>query len=605
MATNKGKQEEVLTPYVIDGVPVMVTEKDFGFVQRKTKQAFSVFSGTLYKPEHKGADSLIAHTALSYLKQKFGPDFKMFHGASLEEVHAFIERIMEWEDVTIYPHEDIQYIIMTSMKNEKGIDMEIDFQIFLSGKIITSSVTINILNRAGFRDIDADLTATMDYYASLQAKEVPGSDKAKMVKPEFIADQKLAFGANVVRRKSSVQLSADYAQAAYGLLKETGRSFNPSMNILNEMILVKNKLGMTEEDCQMFSKAASKLHAMALNNIETISKYRDNIQRRAIYELGKRNFKNSTMAANLPNPSQSPDVWRKELMKHAYELWTHTLSEGDRKSLMNQVMTKSEAEYIAMMNDTNNTQLALALAKACENLGENAVMKMAVAEYIRKYSDPEENERGFSILWNIFEDGLVQALHEYEHMDKDVFVYNPPVTELFGFFVHPDADVRAQGLQEVLALKAGDIVTVKPHGDDMVLELKAGLFIAKNKKTLSAFPLAPQGHYFQAEVDFVNPKQQATEGLSIKLRNVKHIAPQQLGFQLTEQAYEFVQSVIAQHGDEQPFFVQEFYVFNQTLHMVVNGAPVPISLVNEQVQASPEPQRVNPSSLKDRMFYCQ
>lgn len=614
----QNNQTETLQSYTFDGVEVTLTQSDLKFAQKMITQAFPVYSGIFQDANPKGAESFVAYQTLGYLRQKFGADFKMFHGADIEEVQAFVLEAAKDPSIIVYPSED-QFILMTHIKNRQGYEMEVNLQIFLSGPIITSSAIVNILSHAGFRDIEKDLDATIAYYSDLDAKNSSGgSTKAKMVKPNFIADQKLAYGANVVRRKSSVQLSTDYAQAAYGLLKSTGRTFKPTMNILNEMIAVKNKLGMTDEECDFFSAKADGLRSKAQFELDQINEYRKAIEFRAKELLGSRSFKNTRQGARLLAAGVPEHIYEGEMKKYGRQLWAQSLSEGDRKSLMKEAMTDREAEEIAVMNEEYSAKRAIALQQQCEGLGENALVKMAVAEYIRKYSDAKPDESGFSIFWDIFEDGIVQALHIYENLDKDVFVYEAPAAEFSAFFGNPELETRLKAVEEIKAFKAGDVVVVKPFNGVMALELKAGLFVPQNKKTLMAFPLAPEGHYFEATVVSVNKGQKGTEGISIRLSNVKHHGGEQAvevpqpkqelqkhAFTLTQQAQAFVKQVVAEHGDEMPFLLQEFYVLGGALQMVVGGKLMPVSEVNPSlVSETAQPMAIKAVKVEADVIYC-
>lgn len=610
---NAPQSEVEYKTVTIGQTAIKYEEKDIPTLSLAKQQTFSVSSYLFQEADPQGVDAILGYTTLNYLKSFFGSDFAMPHGTSVEDAKAFVDKV-KWMGLNVYEDED-QYIIAFDMENKDGQTMQIKLQLFLSGRVVTSAAFVEILHQDGFRDVEAELERTIAYY-ELLGKGDASNVKASMVRPSFIADQKLNYHFNVVRRKSSVQLSTDYAQASFALLSGLSRYLNPNMNILAEMIAVKNKLGMTEDDCKQFSEAANGLQAEAINAMKVIEDYRKGIERRAIEKLGLMEFPRSKEGQLTDLDEYSPEYLRLA-RSYGLEIWKERFTQGDKKSFINQVQTDTERDELAMLNEEYSVQLAQELRKACDGLGENAMMKMAVAEYIRKYADPSDTAQGFKMFWDIFEDGLVQALHEYENMDKNVVLYNAPAVETPAFFVHDNAEARLAGLEEVKALKAGDVLKVVPQNGVMVLKLEAGDFKVNGLKTQNAFPVVPEGHWFEAPIISVSASQKATRGLSIRIGHVElkggaPTPPEQdeqdvvVDFALTAEALEFIGQVVRGYGSLDAFIAQEFFVLDGMLHMKSDGQLVPVSHVNTlTVEASQEPVAVDIIEIENGKALCR
>lgn len=610
MSTSKQKRQvekQYMMGFEVDKYEMLTIEE-------AKQQAFSVNSFLFQQAQPKGAEAVLGYTTLNYLKSFFGPDFVMPHGITMEETKTLIETAKA-KGVSVYNDED-QYILAWTMPNSKGVEMQMKLQIFTSTESITSAAFVEILSRPGLRDVDAELARTVAYYEQL-GKGDASNVKASMVTPNFIGDQKKNFKAQNVRRNSSVQLSTDYAQAAFKLLSSLGRSFSASsMNILSEMVLVKNKLGMTDEDCKRYSDAADGLEAKAQSAISIINDFRKTIERRAITALGYREYSKSvkgSLDATERGSLQNDNV----AYSYGLDLWINKLTEGDRKSLTRQVQTDKERDEIAMMNEDYAVGIAQELRKACDKLGENGMMKMAVAQYIRKYADPKPEESGFKRFWNIFEDGLVQALHVYENMDKDVVIYNPPEDNTPAFFTSDSVKAREAAIDEIKTIKVGDVLKVIPQNGVMVLKLQSGDFKVSGLKTQNAFPVVPEGMWFEAPVVRINHKQKVTEGVSITVGHVElqggaPTPPEQdeqdvvVDFAFNKNAMDFLENLLRERGSLSDFIVQEFFVLDGMLQMKSDGQLVPVSHVNAiTVEASQQPVPVEILEIKDGKAFCR
>lgn len=589
-----------------------LTPEQQEFTKEMANQAFSVDSFVFHSTLENTPDHYFAYNTLKYLKKFFGADFEMPHNMSLEKAKAFVEKASELE-VFIEEDED-QFILLFSMENDQGVTMEMSLQIFISGDVVTSAAIVEVLNQQGFRDLEKEIIATQEFYERT-SKGDASNVKASMVTPNFISDQKVNHSAQSVRRKSSVQLSTDYAQAAYKLLKNSGRHFSTSMNLINEFVTVQNLLGMDEDELKLFSEAAGGLQAKAMNARKIIEEFKRPIENRAKAKLGEEKFPKS-MKASRVNVDRHSGAWHKMAYAYGIDLWNERLTEGDKKSLIRAVTTDKERDQLAMLNEEFAVGLSQELEKACAPLGENALMKMAVAEYLRKYNDPKENEGGHKTLWDIFEDGLVQALHLYENRDKGVIVYSAPKADTPAFFVNADDEVRINGLAEIQNIHVGDVLNIVPVNGVMCLVLESGNFAVSGAKTSRAFPVVPETHSYTAVVKHINHGQKALEGLSIRVGDVELLggAPTPpteeedviVDFELTADALAFVDNVIATEGSDHPFIVQEFYVHHGVLHMMSEGTLFPVSHVNEiTVAVSSEPVRVHMTELKGGQAFCK
>lgn len=610
MSTSK-QQRQVEKQYIMG---FEVDKYEMRTIEEAKQQAFSVNSFLFQQAQPKGAEAVLGYTTLNYLKAFFGPDFVMPHGITMEETKALIETAKA-KGVSVYNDED-QYILAWTMPNSKGIEMQMKLQIFTSSESITSAAFVEILSRSGLRDVDAELARTVAYYEQL-GKGDASNVKASMVTPNFIGDQKKNFKAQNVRRNSSVQLSTDYAQAAFKLLSSLGRSFSASsMNILSEMVAVKNKLGMTDEDCKYFSDAADGLEAKAQGAISIINDFRKTIERRAIIALGYREYPKSVKGSL--NEAERGSLQNDNVAySYGLELWINKLTEGDRKSLTRQVQTDKERDEIAMMNEDYTVGIAQELRKACDKLGENGMMKMAVAQYIRKYADPKPEESGFKRFWNIFEDGLVQALHLYENMDKDVVIYNAPEANTPAFFTSDSVKAREAAIDEIKTIKVGDVLKVIPQNGVMVLKLQSGDFKVSGLKTQNAFPVIPEGMWFEAPVVRINHKQKVTEGVSITVGHVElkggaPTPPEQdeqdvtVEFEFTLEAIEALDEILKEFGSLHPFVVQEFFVWKGILHIKSEGILQPLTELNEiTIAASVEPVAVEIVEIEGMKVVCR
>lgn len=491
-------------------------------------RTFAVDSFQVNASELTDVEASLVKRAMHTLRARFGKDFTMLHASSTKEMQAFrdlLETSPLAEETEVIDEDETLIVMWEGRTVEKKL-VEYTYSISTDG-FISSTLVVEIQHSREIRNVLADVEAKV---AIIKKKEEAMDIELKVsqAKPEYLARQKLVTGLNVTQRNSSVQASADFARQVYKIAGFSNAAFGIHQNLIEEMTVVQEKLGMTDEEMKHGATIGSSWISKAISEFKKIDALRKAFEKKAIKALGEKNLMNSE--AFIENGMREEDRYA---WSTGYDMWkADYMSNGDKKSMLNKTMTEHDKYVLGLANEDYAKEIEQmkqeGLVEFAQQHGEeNALLKITIATYIAQY-DGAKDSKNFSILWDVFMKGIKMALMELAN-DKDTpFVYQAPASAQFVFFTHDSASARAEGLTELFQKKqvkehgVGDTVSIVREGDLMGLSFESGFFPVKiDARSASTFPLLSDDKFYTAVIEEYNPKQLGQNGISIKLKDFK------------------------------------------------------------------------------------
>jgi len=452
--------------------------------------------------------------ALSELRAKFGPTMQFIHGQTEKDLKDFYKAVetfveageMEW-------HNDVDSDIL-SWETDRD---EVTFQIFKGQVRRTSQLEVEPKERVTYRNVWQETMERVDFHLSVKAEKMP------ILRPAFIAGQKMETGVRVVRRHSSVQLSTEFGGFVIRELQAIGQTFKRSMNMLTEFMALEERLEIPEAEKELLLQRGATLLSYSNNAMEQIRAFKRGIEPRAKEMLGERNLTNDAQFKldRATGNYTFQELKEKHCLRIGHDVWNNQMTtSGKRNAALRKAMTMAEKDRLAILNQDMNTELASVMHEWTKDI-ENGLVKMATLMYVQQYSIEKSGLEGLSVFWNAFEQGLVLALKMmgeegelpvYVPSSKPIYFLFEPMLGNMALVPTAHAELTARGIlnQDI------EIVTVN---DEVGIQLECGFFPLQ--KRADRMKWLPAGRSYVAKVTAYNNTVKA--GLSLQLSDIRAV----------------------------------------------------------------------------------